>query len=67
MIIQLSEIEKTEKYTRYKVADTDFIEEEFKKYAEENKLTELTTNDKITVLRNMGYTDEEINIILQHV
>jgi len=67
MIINLEEIEKTKHYTKYKVADTEIILQAFEDYKKENNLTELPTEDKIKILKNLGYNDNEINIILQHV
>jgi len=65
MIIKLEEIEKTEHYIKYKVADTELILEAFENYKKENNLTEITREDKIKILTDLGYNDKEINIILQ--
>lgn len=67
MIIKLEEIEKTKHYIKYKVADTEIFLKAFEEYKKENNLTELPTEDKIKILKDLGYNDNEINIILQHV
>lgn len=67
MIIELEELEKTKHYTKYKVADTEIILKAFEEYKKQNNLKEISTDDKIKILTDLGYNDNEINIILQHV
>ena len=67
MIVNLKKLKETEYYTKYKVADTEIILKAFEDYKKENNLTELTIDDKRQILANMGYTDEEIDKILQYV
>lgn len=67
MIIKLEELEKTKYYIKYKAADTEIILQAFEEYKKQNNLKEISTDDKIKILTDLGYNDNEINIILQHV
>ena len=67
MIIKLEELEKTKCYTKYKVADTEIILKAFEEYKKQNNLKEISTDDKIKILTDLGYNNDEINVILQYV
>jgi len=67
MIIKLKELERTDKYVKYKVVDTDITKDIFDKYMKENNLEKLTDDDKVQILKNVGYEDDEIEIILDKI
>jgi len=57
-----------EKTIHYKeIAKRDYILELFDKYKKSNNIEELTEEDKIHILKNAGFSDEDIQIILQQL